>query len=130
MAAPAGETRVLHEIVSTVASTLELDEVLRAVVRLLSEASAVHACFVYLVDETGDRLVLGAAGAPVRASDRDRSSLERGEGLAWWAAERREPAFIRENLLDDPRTKYVPELEEERFQSLVSRSHPRRATGA
>jgi GAF domain-containing protein len=31
-----------------------------------------------------------------------------------------EPAFIREGLLDDPRVKYVPQLEEERFQSLVS----------
>ena len=44
----------------------------------------------------------------------------RGEGLAWWAIERRESAFIRENALDDPRVKYVPELEEERFQSLVA----------
>jgi len=113
------ETRLLQEIVSTVASTLELDEVLRAVVRLLSDASAVHACFVYLVDETGDRLVLQAAGAPYERHV-GQITLERGEGLAWWAAERGEPAFIRENLLDDPRTKYVPELEEERFQSLVS----------
>jgi GAF domain-containing protein len=119
MAAPAGEARVLHEIVSTIGSTLELDEVLRAVVRLLSDASAVHACFVYLVDDSGDRLVLRAAGSPYDHLI-GRITLERGEGLAWWAAERREPAFIRENLLDDPRTKYVPELEEERFQSLVS----------
>jgi GAF domain-containing protein len=112
------EIRVLQEIVSTVASTLELDEVLRAVVGLLSEASAVHACFVYLVDESGDRLVLKAAGAPY-ARLIGRIALERGEGLAWWAADRGEPAFIREGLLEDPRTKYVPELEEEQFQSLL-----------
>ena len=47
-------------------------------------------------------------------------TLERGEGLAWWAAEHKEPAWIRDELLEDPRVKYVPELEEERFQSLVS----------
>ena len=46
--------------------------------------------------------------------------LPRGEGLAWWAAERREPAFVPEDLLADPRVKYVPELEEEHFQSLLS----------
>ena len=46
--------------------------------------------------------------------------LEEGEGLAWWALERGEPAFIRENSLEDRRNKYVPELEEERFQSLIS----------
>ena len=112
-----GDT-VLARIISTVASTLELDEVLRAVVRLLSDASAVHACFVYLVDDDGSRLVLRAAGAPYEHLI-GQVALDRGEGLAWWAADRGEPAFIREDLLSDPRTRYVPELEEERFQSLL-----------
>ena len=110
---------VLARIISTVGSTLELDEVLRAVVRLLSDASAVHACFVYLVDDAGERLVLRAAGEPYGHLI-GRIALERGRGLAWWAAERNEPAFVPDNLLDDPRVEYVPELEEERFQSLLS----------
>jgi GAF domain-containing protein len=112
------ESRVLNEIISTVASSLELGEVLDAVVHLLSDASSVHACFVYLVDDEDERLVLKAAGTPYDHLV-DRIVLERGEGLAWWAAEHREPAFIPDNLLEDARTKYVPELEEERFQSLV-----------
>jgi GAF domain-containing protein len=93
--------------------------VLGAVVRLLSEASAVHACFVYLVEDGDSRLVLRAASEPY-AGLVGRIALERGEGLAWWAAERREPAFIRDDALADPRFKYVPELAEEQFQSLVS----------
>ena len=43
--------KFLHEIVSTVSSSLELKEVLRSVVRLMSEASGVHACFAYLVED-------------------------------------------------------------------------------
>jgi GAF domain-containing protein len=113
------EARVLSEIISTVASSLELEEVLRAVVRLLSEASAVNACFVYLVEDGGSRLVLRAAPEP-HARHVGTIALERGEGLAWWAAERREPAFILDDALSDPRFKYVPELTEEKFQSLVS----------
>jgi GAF domain-containing protein len=113
------ETRVLSEIISTVASTLELEEVLRAVVRLLSEASAVNACFVYLVEDGGRRLVLRAAPEPYGRLVGS-IALERGEGLAWWAAERREPAFIPDEALSDPRFKYVPELSEDKFQSLVS----------
>jgi len=113
------EARVLSEIISTVASSLELDEVLRAVVRLLSEASAVNACFVYLIEDGGSRLVLRAAAEPY-AQHVGEIALERGEGLAWWAAERREPAFILDDALSDPRFKYVPELAEEKFQSLVS----------
>jgi len=111
--------KFLHEIVSTVSSSLELKEVLRAVVRLMSEASGVHACFAYLVEDDGGRLVLRAASPPYERRV-GKVALERGESLAWWAAERGEPAFIRENALDDPRVKYVPELEEERFQSLLA----------
>ena len=87
--------------------------------RLLSDASAVHACFVYLVEDDGARLVLRAA--PEQYGDLvGLLALERGEGLAWWALEHREPGFIRDNALDDPRFKYVPELAEEKFQSLLS----------
>ncbi len=111
--------KTLHQIVSTVASSLELTDVLKAVVRLMSEASGVHACFAYLVEDDGARLVLRAASPPY-GRQVGKVALERGEGLAWWAAERGEPAFIRENALADPRVKYVPELEEERFQSLLA----------
>ena len=111
--------KTLQQIVSTVASSLELTEVLRAVVKLMSDASGVHACFAYLLDDEGDRLVLRAASPPYE-KQAGKVVMERGEGLAWWAAERGEPAFIRENALADPRTKYFPELEEERFQSLLA----------
>ena len=113
------EERFLHEIISTVGSSLELGEVLEGVVRLLSEASAVHACFVYLLDRERQKLVLRAASAPY-APLVDQIELLHGEGLAWWAIERRESAFIRENALADPRVKYIAEMEEERFQSLVA----------
>jgi GAF domain-containing protein len=118
-AAPTGESQILYQIISTVGSSLDLEEVLGAVVRLLSDASGVHACFVYLLEGRGESLVLRAASEPY-ANLVGAITLERGEGLAWWAAERKEPAFIRDNALADPRNKYVPELDEERFQSLVS----------
>jgi len=111
--------RFLSAIISTVASSLNLEEVLDSVVRLLSDASAVHACFVYLLDRDGERLDLYAASEPY-AHLVGQIVLTRGQGLAWWALEQGEPAFIRENALEDPRFHYVPELEEERFQSFVS----------
>ena len=110
--------KFLQQIVSTVASSLELAEVLPAIVRLMSEASGVHACFVYLLEDD-DRLVLRAASSPYEAQAGE-VSFERGESLAWWAVEHGEPAFIRDDALADPRVKYVPELEEERYQSLLA----------
>jgi GAF domain-containing protein len=116
--APPSESRILYEIISTVGSSLELEEVLASVVRLLSDASAVHACFVYLVEDDGERLVLRAASDPYSHLV-GQITLEHGEGIAWLAAEQKEPAFT-QNALTDPRNKFVPELEEEKFQSLLS----------
>ena len=109
--------KFLQEIVSTVASSIELAEVLPAVVRLISDGSGVHGCFVYLVED--DVLVLRAASPPYERQV-GKIVFERGESLAWWAVEHGEPAFIRESALADPRVKYVPELEEERYQSLLA----------
>ena len=71
--------RFLYAIISTVGSSLDLEEVLGAVVRLLTDACSVHACFVYLVED--DRLVLEAASDPY-AHLVGTIALERGEGLA------------------------------------------------
>ena len=73
---------------------------------------------MYLVDDTNDRLVLKAASEPYSHLV-DQITLARGEGIAWWAAERHEPAFT-ENAMADPRNKFVPELEDEKFESLLS----------
>src|SRR6185503_4113568 len=91
--------RILVQIISTVASSLDVRQVLHAIVRLLTDAADVHACFVYLPEDDGVRLVLRAASDPY-SHLADKVALERGEGLAWWVTERREPAFIREAALD------------------------------
>jgi len=49
-----------------------------------------------------------------------RLQFTKDEGLAGWVARTRRTAYIRERALEDPRVLYVAELEEERFQSLVS----------
>ena len=46
--------------------------------------------------------------------------MRRGEGLAGWVAKHREPVFLADNALQDPRVKYFPEFEEEQCQSIVS----------
>jgi signal transduction protein with GAF and PtsI domain len=61
--------------------------VLDGVLRLMSDASTVHACFVYLLDRDGKRLVLRAASEPYAALAGS-IELKQGEGLAWWSLER------------------------------------------
>ena len=65
----------------------------------------------------------GSCCAPPRRATRSwsaRSSWACDEGLTGWVARTKTPEFIRDDALGDPRMKYVPELEEERFQSMVA----------
>jgi GAF domain-containing protein len=110
-------TETLYAVIGAIAEGPDLDRVLRAVVDLLADATACHACFVYLRE--GDRLRIRAA-SPVFAHAVGKVTLGMDEGLTGWVARHRTPAFIREAAMDDPRMKYVPELHEERFQSMVA----------
>jgi GAF domain-containing protein len=118
------ESDTLYAIIAAAGSSVDLSHVLDGVVRLLTEATGCHACFVYIRD--GDRLRMRAASA-VYAHLVGRIELALDEGLTGWVARHGRPAFIRENALDDPRMKYVPELEEERFQSMVAVPVPARS---
>jgi GAF domain-containing protein len=111
------ENRTLASVITLVTSSLELAPMLQGVVDLATEATGCHACFIYLLE--GDELVI-RAGSPVfhDAVGRVRFSVE--EGLTGWVARHRTPQFIRDQAMLDPRMKYVPELEEERFQSMVA----------
>ncbi|HYV14984.1 MAG TPA: GAF domain-containing protein [Conexibacter sp.] len=117
------ESDTLYDVIGAIASAPDLDGVLAGVVDVLTKATRCHACFVYL--RAGERLRLRAASR-VYAHLVGQVEFGVDEGLTGWALRRNEPAFIRENALDDPRTVFVPELEEERFQSMVAVPIPAR----
>jgi len=118
------ESDTLYAIISAVGSSLDLSRVLDGIVELVTEATGCHACFVYLRD--GERLRMRAA-SQVYAHVVGKVEFALDEGLTGWVARTGEPAFIREDALSDPRMKYVPELEEERFQSMVAVPVPARS---
>jgi GAF domain-containing protein len=120
-------SETLYAVIGAVASSPDLDRVLEGIVGLLTEATDCHACFVYLRD--GDRLRLRAA-SKVYVHLVGRVEMGIHEGLAGWVARRGTPEFIRENAMVDPRMKYVPEIEEERFQSMVAVPIPARSGSA
>jgi GAF domain-containing protein len=111
------ETETLYAVIQTVSSSLDLDRVLSGIVEIATDATSCHACFIYFLE--GERLVLRAA-SPRYAPFVGKLDLGVNEGLAGWVARTKTPEFIPENALADPRMKYVPELEEERFQSMVA----------
>jgi GAF domain-containing protein len=111
------ENETLYAVIETVSSSLSLDRVLGGFVEIVTEATHCHACFVYFLE--GERLVLRAA-SPRYAQLVGTLQWGVDEGLTGWVARTRTPEFIREKAMEDPRMKYVPELDEERFQSMVA----------
>ena len=98
---------------------------LDGIVDIVTEATECHACFVYFLEQRA----AASARRLARLRPLRRASIELGldEGLAGWVARTGEPAFIREDVLYDPRIQYVPELEEEHFQSMVAVPVPARS---
>ena len=119
--APPREVRAdsayLYQIIETIGSGPDLATILRGIVRLVTEATRCHACFIYFVH--ADRLILRAASA-MYAHLEGKITLPIGKGLTGWVASRRRAAFIRDEAFEDPRVLYVPELDEDQYQSLAS----------
>lgn len=113
------ENILLNEVISTVGSTLKLDEVLSHVVDTITRATSCHAAFIYLYDQEKEQLVLASTSDPYQHQI-GKISMALGEGIAGWVGMTHQPVTIREGSLDDPRFRPYPELEEEKFQSLMS----------
>lgn len=111
------ESHTLYSVIKLVSSSLDMGSMLQGIVDLATEATSCHACFIYLLEE--DRLTIRAA-SPVFARAVGKVQFSVQEGLTGWVARNQTPRFIRDQAMDDPRMKYIPMLEEERFQSMVA----------
>ena len=104
-------------MINLVGSSIELGPMLQGIVDLATEATDCHACFIYLL---GDGVLTIRAASPVYAAAVDVVQMRLDEGLTGWVARHRQAEFIRDNAMADPRMKFFPILEEERFQSMVA----------
>ena len=66
------EAVTLRAVISTVFSTLEIDEVLAGVVDIATEATGCHACLIYLLEDDRLRAARRLAGARASSSARSR----------------------------------------------------------
>jgi two-component system NarL family sensor kinase len=99
-------------------SDLNLREVAEQVAGLVTEATASDVCFVHVLDEARQRLVLMGATPPFTSLS-GTVELELGEGVAGWVALNAQPAIVPDKWKDD-RYVYIPALRGEDYESLVS----------
>ena len=113
------ERAYLYELIQTIGAGPDLQAILRGAVRLVTEATGCHACFIYFMGE--GELTLRAASSMYEQLE-GKVVIPMGEGLTGWVAKTRRSAFVKEGALDDPRVRraYFPEMGDEVYQSLVS----------
>ena len=80
------ELRILHQISQSISSTLDLDRVLREIIDLVVDVTRGDSCLVYLLDETGDNLVLRASKNP-HPRLMGKIAMRIGEGITGWLAQ-------------------------------------------
>lgn len=113
------ESRLLHRVIETISSSLDLDVVLRQTIDLIIAATRGDACFLHLWDPERELLHLRAASEEFQDVV-GTVELRLGEGVAGWVAQNREVVILPEGKMRDPRYKYIPELRGEEFTSLLS----------
>src|SRR5712691_3309788 len=113
------ENMLLNEVISTVGSTLKLDEVLGHLVDIVVRAIPCHSAFFYLFDKDKELLTLASTNQQYKKLVGN-IEMALGEGITGWVGMHLQPVILKEGALNDPRFRYFPELEEEKFQSTMT----------
>jgi GAF domain-containing protein len=113
------EAQALSELIARVNSSLDVAQVLDRAIEVCAELTSCEGALVYLWDEEQQRLVVRGAVDGYRHWI-GAFSLELGEGLTGWTALTRRPGMITDDPFADPRYKFVPELNDTRFQSVLT----------
>jgi signal transduction protein with GAF and PtsI domain len=111
------ELKVISDLSTLFASTLELQTTLNETVALVSRLTKADACFVYLIDHVTNDLVLSASKTP-HPQQVGHLHLKIGEGLTGWVAKHHKPVIISKGAHKDPR--FVGALPEDIFEAFLS----------
>lgn len=112
------EQEILFKVIGDIAS-LELQKVLKRIVKIVSKITKADSCLVYVLDPKKNELVLRASKNPHQKLLK-RIKMKMGEGITGWVAKEKKPVAIREKAFLDPRFKFFRSLPEDRFEAFLS----------
>ena len=108
----------LREIARALSAAWEVDATLDLIARKTTQVMGVDSCSIYLLEPGGTTLWLRASTG-LAPEALGRTSLEMGEGLTGWAAQKGLPVAERDARAD-PRFKFLPQTRELNFRSLLA----------
>lgn len=109
---------IFQDISHIANSTLDLDETLEKIIEIIQNNLHIHACGIYIADDSNEFFSLRAAiGLPKDTSQSIQLGI--GKGVTGWVAEHHKTLAL-SDAHNDPRFVYFPEIEEEKFKSMLS----------
>lgn len=118
--ARAAEAASLRRIGEATGQVVNADEILPLIAEIAVEVTATDSAQVYLFNENRDMLVLRAATDDFAQELLGKVKCVVGEGITGWVAREKQHVAIASEAFSDERFKFVPELREERYQSMLS----------
>lgn len=112
------ELSFLVRLAQAAASTQKPDELLELIIRETTSAIGTDVCSLYLLTAAGTELLLTATNG-LNENMVGKVRMKVGEGITGSVAETRRAAVV-PDVGKDPRWKWVPGLDEERFHSMAS----------
>ncbi len=114
----ARELSFLVRLAQAAASTQKPDELLALIIRETTSAMGTDVCSLYLLIAPGREMHLTATNG-LNEKMIGKVVMRVGEGITGWVAETRRPAVV-PDVSKEPHWKWVPGLDEDRFQSMLS----------
>ncbi|CAG4920606.1 GAF domain-containing sensor histidine kinase [Acidithrix sp. C25] len=109
---------LLRQIIDAMPHVTDLEELADHVAELVIGAFGADVCFVYLLDEDQRHISLIGATPPY-SIHRGKIRLAVGDGISGWVAQSKIPLIVPDKWADS-RYRYMPELEGENFNFLIS----------
>ena len=113
------ELKILRKIADITSSELDLNWILKEVVKIVTEMTRADSVFIYLFDERREHLVLMASKTP-HMRELGKITLRAGEGITGWVARTSKPVAIRDNAYQDSRFKGFDVLPEDHYEAFLS----------
>ncbi|MDP3970119.1 MAG: ANTAR domain-containing protein [bacterium] len=111
------ELKILHQITDTISYNLNLDEVLKEVVSIVSDTMKADSCLIYL---TSDHSIILKASKIPHPNMINSVIMHLDEGITGWVAKHRKTVIIEKEAYLDNRFKTVSRLSEDKWESFVS----------
>lgn len=118
--ARASEAAALRRISEATGQVVTTDDILPLIAEIALEVTDTESALVYLFNESGDTLVLRATtDEPIKPLI-GKLRLKIGEGITGWVAREKKHVAIASEAWSDERFKFLPDLNEDRYQSILS----------